>query len=313
METLRFDNLQIENQPVQLPLPDGIQLTIKREDKNHPLVSGNKLRKLKYNIQQALAEGKDTILTFGGAYSNHIAATAAAGNLMRIKTIGVIRGDELECEIDVNPTLKFCKSCGMELFFVSRSDYRNKTSPQFLEMLVNRFGSNVYIVPEGGTNALAVKGTAEILTPEDSAFDVICTAVGTGGTIAGLIEASEPHQTVIGFPALKGADFLENVIRQYTHKTNWHLVYDYNFGGYAKVNDELIDFLNDFNKSAGIPLDPIYVGKMIFAIFVLASKGYFAPNTKILAIHTGGLQGIKGINKKRIIKRKNILNYDETI
>ena len=313
METLRFDNLQIENQPVQLPLPDGIQLTIKREDKNHPLVSGNKLRKLKYNIQQALVEGKDTILTFGGAYSNHIAATAAAGNLMGIKTIGVIRGDELECEIDVNPTLKFCKSCGMELFFVSRSDYRNKTSPQFLEMLVNRFGSNVYIAPEGGTNALAVKGTAEILTPEDSAFDVICTAVGTGGTIAGLIEASEPHQTVIGFPALKGADFLENVIRQYTHKTNWHLVYDYNFGGYAKVNDELIDFLNDFNKSTGIPLDPIYVGKMIFAIFVLASKGYFAPNTKILAIHTGGLQGIKGINKKRIIKRKNILNYDETI
>ena len=313
METLRFDNLQIENQPVQLPLPDGIQLTIKREDKNHPLVSGNKLRKLKYNIQQALAEGKDTILTFGGAYSNHIAATAAAGNLMGIKTIGVIRGDELECEIDVNPTLNFCKSCGMELFFVSRSDYRNKTSPQFLEMLVNRFGSNVYIAPEGGTNALAVKGTAEILTPEDSAFDVICTAVGTGGTIAGLIEASEPHQTVIGFPALKGADFLENVIRQYTHKTNWHLVYDYNFGGYAKVNDELIDFLNDFNKSTGIPLDPIYVGKMIFAIFALASKGYFAPNTKILAIHTGGLQGIKGINKKRIIKRKIILNYDETI
>ena len=313
METLRFDNLQIENQPVQLPLPDGIQLTIKREDKNHPLVSGNKLRKLKYNIQQALAEGKDTILTFGGAYSNHIAATAAAGNLMGIKTIGVIRGDELECEIDVNPTLNFCKSCGMELFFVSRSDYRNKTSPQFLEMLVNRFGSNVYIAPEGGTNALAVKGTAEILTPQDSAFDVICTAVGTGGTIAGLIEASEPYQTVIGFPALKGADFLENVIRQYTHKTNWHLVYDYNFGGYAKVNDELIDFLNDFNKSTGIPLDPIYVGKMIFAIFALASKGYFAPNTKILAIHTGGLQGIKGINKKRIIKRKIILNYDETI
>ena len=313
METLRFDNLQIENQPVQLPLPDGIQLTIKREDKNHPLVSGNKLRKLKYNIQQALAEGKDTILTFGGAYSNHIAATAAAGNLMGIKTIGVIRGDELECEIDVNPTLNFCKSCGMELFFVSRSDYRNKTSPQFLEMIVNRFGSNVYIAPEGGTNALAVKGTAEILTPQDSAFDVICTAVGTGGTIAGLIEASEPHQTVIGFPALKGVDFLENVIRQYTHKTNWHLVYDYNFGGYAKVNDELIDFLNDFNKSTGIPLDPIYVGKMIFAIFALASKGYFAPNTKILAIHTGGLQGIKGINKKRKAKQKIILNYDETI
>jgi 1-aminocyclopropane-1-carboxylate deaminase len=300
MEILRFDNLQIENQQVHLPLPDGIQFTIKREDKNHPLVSGNKLRKLKYNIQQALAEGKDTILTFGGAYSNHIAATAAAGNLMGIKTIGVIRGDELECEIDVNPTLKFCKSCGMQLFFVSRSDYRNKTSPQFLEMLVNRFGSNIYIAPEGGTNALAVKGTAEILTPQDSAFDVICTAVGTGGTIAGIIEASEPHQTVIGFPALKGADFLENVIRQYTYKTNWHLVYDYNFGGYAKVNDELIDFLNDFNNSTGIPLDPIYVGKMIFAIFALASKGYFAPNTKILAIHTGGLQGIKGIIVKQI-------------
>ena len=312
MLPLSFENLEIENQPVLMPLPNGITLTVKREDKNHTFVSGNKLRKLKYNIAQALAEGKDTILTFGGAYSNHIAATAAAGMAMGLKTIGVIRGDELESKIDVNPTLKFAKSCGMEFFFVSRHDYRLKDTPDFLEALRSRYGSGVYIAPEGGTNALAVKGCEEILTLSDTVYDVICTAVGTGGTISGLINASASHQTVIGFPALKG-EFLEQIIRKYTNKTNWHLIHDYHFGGYAKVNDELVDFLNNFNKITHIPLDPIYVGKMFFAIFALAKQGYFADNTKILAIHTGGLQGIEGFNKERIKKHKSILDYEEKI
>ena len=307
-----FENLKIENQVVDIPLPEGITLTIKREDKNHPFVSGNKLRKLKYNIAEAIKQGRNTLLTFGGAYSNHIAATAAAGQIMGLRTIGVIRGDELESKISVNPTLKFAKNCGMQFLFVTRQMYREKHTPEFLESLRNRYGSDIYIAPEGGTNALAVKGCEEILTEEDKAFDVICTAVGTGGTISGLINASAPHQQVIGFPALKG-EFLTEVIKQYTTRTNWHLVHDYNFGGYAKVNDELINFLNDFNKTTKILLDPIYVGKMIFAIFALVKKGYFAPNTKILAIHTGGLQGIEGFNKERIKKQKITLNYEEKI
>lgn len=308
MSPLCFDNLHIDNQIVNVPLPSGITLSIKREDKNHHFVSGNKLRKLKYNLLEAQRQGKKALLTFGGAYSNHIAATAAAGKLTGFKTIGVIRGDELATKIRQNPTLRFAKSCGMDFHFVSREMYRQKENLDFQNELVNRFGSEVYILPEGGTNQLAVKGCQEILKPDDAQFDVICTAVGTGGTISGLINASFPHQQVLGFPALKG-DFLGDIIKKYTKKENWQLVNDFHFGGYAKVNDELIRFLNDFNKKTTIPLDPIYVGKMIFAIFALANQGFFKPNTKILAIHTGGLQGIESINEKRSKKNKEILNY----
>lgn len=308
MSPLYFDNLHIDNQIVNVPLPSGITLSIKREDKNHHFVSGNKLRKLKYNLLEAQRQGKKALLTFGGAYSNHIAATAAAGKLTGFKTIGVIRGDELATKIKQNPTLRFTKSCGMDFHFVSREMYRQKENLDFQNELVNHFGSEVYILPEGGTNQLAVKGCQEILKPDDAQFDVICTAVGTGGTISGLINASFPHQQVLGFPALKG-DFLGDIIKKYTKKENWQLVNDFHFGGYAKVNDELIRFLNDFNKKTSIPLDPIYVGKMIFAIFALANQGFFKPNTKILAIHTGGLQGIEGINEKRSKKNKEILNY----
>ncbi|MFJ1474630.1 1-aminocyclopropane-1-carboxylate deaminase/D-cysteine desulfhydrase [Capnocytophaga cynodegmi] len=309
MEPLKFNNLHIENQLVNIPLPNGISLHIKREDKNHHFVSGNKLRKLKHNILQAQKEGKTQLLTFGGAYSNHIAATAAAGQLMGLKTIGIIRGEELRSKIDENPTLSFAQKCGMDFQFISRENYRLKHTDEFLHQLKKNYGSDTYIVPEGGTNEFAVKGCEEILTEQDSKFDVICSAVGTGGTISGLINSSFAHQIVLGFPALKG-EFLSDVIKQYTSKTNWQLIHDYNFGGYAKVSDELISFLNNFNKKTGISLDPIYTGKMIFAIFALSNKNFFKPNTKILAIHTGGLQGIQGINQKRAKKNQETLNYD---
>ncbi|ATA68865.1 1-aminocyclopropane-1-carboxylate deaminase [Capnocytophaga cynodegmi] len=309
MEPLKFKNLHIENQLVNIALPNGISLHIKREDKNHHFVSGNKLRKLKYNILQAQKEGKTQLLTFGGAYSNHIAATAAAGQLMGLKTIGIIRGEELRSKIDENPTLSFAQKCGMDFQFISRENYRLKHTNEFLHQLKKHYGSDTYIVPEGGTNEFAVKGCEEILTEQDSKFDVICSAVGTGGTISGLINSSFAHQIVLGFPALKG-EFLSDVIKQYTSKTNWRLIHDYNFGGYAKVSDELISFLNNFNKKTGISLDPIYTGKMIFAIFALSNKNFFKPNTKILAIHTGGLQGIQGINQKRAKKNQETLNYD---
>ncbi|MDO5105953.1 1-aminocyclopropane-1-carboxylate deaminase/D-cysteine desulfhydrase [Capnocytophaga sp.] len=309
MQPLYFDNLQVENQKVNISLSNGVSLYIKREDKNHDFVSGNKLRKLKYNILQAQREGKNTLLTFGGAYSNHIAATAAAGELMGLKTIGIIRGEELHSKINENPTLSFARKCGMDFRFVTREAYRQKHTDEFLSELKSAYGSDVYIVPEGGTNAFAVKGCEEILTPQDAMFDVICSAVGTGGTISGLINASFPHQNVLGFPALKG-EFLSDVIKSYTQKTNWQLIHDYHFGGYAKISDELIHFLNDFNKKTAISLDPIYTGKMIFAIFALANKNFFKPNAKVLAIHTGGLQGIEGINQKRAKKHQEILHYD---
>lgn len=280
----------------------GIDLYLKREDTIHPHISGNKYRKLKYNLIEAKKQGKNTLLTFGGAYSNHIAATAYAGREQGLQTIGVIRGEELEGKWQSNPTLKMAHEHGMQFHFVSRSDYRLKNELSFLQHLKEQFG-DVYILPEGGTNALAVKGCSEILTGEDTTFDYICSAVGTGGTVAGLINASQPHQTVLGFPALQG-DFLIEEIRTFAKNKRWKLVTDYHFGGYAKVDQQLIAFINLLKHNTGIPLDSIYTGKMLFGIFDMVKKDVFAPGTQILAIHTGGLQGIEGMN--RILKKKNL-------
>ncbi|MGY3795591.1 1-aminocyclopropane-1-carboxylate deaminase/D-cysteine desulfhydrase [uncultured Aquimarina sp.] len=290
------------NQKITHPLLDeaGITLDIKREDQIHAYVSGNKFRKLKYNLREAQANGYKTILTFGGAYSNHIAATAAAGKLMGFKTIGVIRGEELANDLQrvlsENDTLQFATDHCMQLKFVSREDYREKTSTSFLEKLTKEFGS-FYVVPEGGTNELAVKGCEEILISSDNQYDYLCCAVGTGGTIAGIINRSSDHQKVIGFPALKG-DFLNAEINKYTNKENWSLNTEYHFGGYGKINTVLIEFMNRFKEEQYITLDPIYTAKMIYGIFDKIQKGDFTKNTRILAVHTGGLQGIAGMNKK---------------
>lgn len=282
------------NQIVTIDLPRSISLSIKREDLIHPFVSGNKFRKLKYNLLQAKAENQGTLLTFGGAYSNHIAALAYAGMEKGFKTIGIIRGDELRGKIADNPTLKFAQECGMQLEFVSREAYRTKTDVGFLENLKQQFG-DFYLVPEGGTNELAIKGCEEILVEEDAQFDFVCCAVGTGGTISGIINSALPHQKVLGFPALKG-DFLKDEIRNFARNENWELITDYHFGGYGKVNPELIQFINSFYKQTSIPLDPIYTGKMVFGVVDLIQKNYFAENSKILLIHTGGIQGIQGMN-----------------
>ena len=279
------------------------QLFIKEDYLNHPLISGNKLRKLKYNLIDAKNKGLDTILTFGGAYSNHIFSVAAAGKEFGFNTIGVIRGEELRTEINDNYTLKFAQESGMHLEFVSRSDYRQKNESEFIERLRKDFGE-FYLIPEGGTNELAIKGCEEILTKEDNIFDYICCSVGTGGTISGLINSSELHQKIIGFPALKG-DFSEKDIATFAKQNNWSLITDYHFGGYAKINEELISFINTFKKTYNIQLDPIYTGKMMFGIFDLVKKGYFEKDAKILVIHTGGLQGIEGMNKK--LEKKNLL------
>ena len=298
------------NQKILLDLPDGIELFIKREDKLHPIISGNKFRKLKYNIQEAKRLGHTTLLTFGGAFSNHILAVAGAGAEFGFKTIGIIRGEELESKINENPTLAKTQELGMQFHFVSRTAYRDKESSSFISFLCEKFG-NFYLVPEGGTNDLAIKGCEEILTSEDkSYFTHIACAVGTGGTISGLINSSTEKQQLIGFSSLKGA-FLSEVIRNFVVKTNWSISDAYHFGGYGKVNDELIQFLNSFYTQTSIPLDPVYTGKMVFGVLDLIEKGYFPENSKILMIHTGGLQGIKGMNFALKNKNKEILQYDK--
>ena len=285
---------QLANFKLYIPNGFDCEISIKPEYLIHPKVSGNKYRKLKYNLEHARVLNQHTLLTFGGAYSNHIAAVASAGQELKFKTIGIIRGEELISKIQSNPSLKFAQDCGMVLKFISREAYRDKVSETFLKQLSHEFG-DFYIIPEGGTNNLAVKGCEEILAEEDSDFDYICCSVGTGGTISGLINSSFAPQKILGFPALKGG-FLSEEITKFATKNNWELIEDYQFGGYAKINQELISFINEFRGRHNVPLDPIYTGKMLFGICDLIQKGYFPKNSKILAIHTGGLQGIEGMN-----------------
>ena len=272
---------------------DGFEIFLKREDLLHPYVSGNKFRKLKYNLLQAQEAGQNTILTFGGPFSNHLAATAAAAKISSLKSIGVVRGKE---ERNLNPTLQFCQDQGMTLYPISRTYYRQKHLPELMMQLKNKFGE-FYPLPEGGTNSLAVKGCKEILTEGDASFDVIACSIGTGGTLAGLIESVLPHQKVMGFSALRNQN-LAVEISKWTSKLNWSINHDYSFGGYAKVSLSLIEFINIFNKNFKIPLDPVYTGKLLFGIFDLIINKKWSSGKKILIIHTGGLQGIEGMNQK---------------
>lgn len=279
------------NQKIDFENPYKIELYIKREDVLHDEISGNKFRKLKYNLIEAKKIGFTKLLTFGGAYSNHIAAVAAAGRDYGFETIGIIRGEELQGKYLENPTLKKAFENGMQFSFVSRTQYRDKTNPDFLVELKQQFG-DFYLIPEGGTNELAVKGCEEILTTDDDLFDFICCAVGTGGTISGIINSLQPHQKALGFPALKG-DFLFDEIRKYAKNDRWDLITDYHFGGYAKINEQLKQFMDQFYKKYLITLDPVYTSKLTFGVIDLISKGYFKPYSKILLIHTGGLQGLQ--------------------
>jgi 1-aminocyclopropane-1-carboxylate deaminase len=290
------------NQQLLFSDSSGISLYIKREDLLHPHISGNKYRKLKYNLHQARLETKTTLLTFGGAYSNHIAATAAAGKEFGFKTIGVIRGEEFSDNIPANPTLHFAKANSMQLHFISREEFRLKDTAEFLLKLEQQFGK-FYLIPEGGTNNLAVKGCEEILTKDDQRFDFICVAVGTGGTISGLINASEAHQKVIGFSALKGG-FLSEEVKKWTSQNNWHITDAYCFGGYAKINRDLVEFMNQFKQETAIQLDPVYTGKMMFGIYKMIREEKFPKKSRILAVHTGGLQGIAGMNEN--LKKRNL-------
>lgn len=289
-----------------------VEVTIKREDILHPTISGNKFRKLKYNLAQASQSKATTLLTFGGAYSNHIHACAYAGKKFGFRTVGVIRGEELGGEnlkrtLQENPTLAFAVQQGMQLHFVNRADYRFKETTAFQEKLRQQFG-DYYLLPEGGTNDLAIKGCEEILTAEDAKFTHVCCAVGTGGTVSGIINSSLPHQQVWGFPVLK-ANYLAKEIQKKVNATNWKLVSTAALGGYAKVPSELVSFINSFGKKHQIPLDPIYTGKLLWGIYMEVQQGNFPKKSRILAIHTGGLQGIAGMNTKLAKKSREIINF----
>jgi 1-aminocyclopropane-1-carboxylate deaminase len=273
----------------------GIKLFIKREDMNHPHISGNKWWKLKYNLIKATELGHKTILTFGGAYSNHIYATAAAAKQCQFKSIGIIRGEAM---LLLNPTLHFAKDMGMQLHYVSREAYRMKTEYEFIKDLKNTNG-DFYLIPEGGSNELAVKGCAEfgrnLINELD--FDYVCLPVGTGATMAGVVAGIGNTKRVIGFSVLKGGNFLLAHVETYllnysdSYFSNWEINTDYHFGGYAKYTNELIDFKKQFETEYEIPLDKIYTAKMMAGIFDLIQKNYFKRGSTVLAIHTGGLQG----------------------
>jgi len=291
--------MKIESQEISLPIlkEKDIRLFVKRLDKIHPFISGNKWFKLKYSLIEAKKLGFKTLLTFGGAFSNHIVATAFAAKENGLKSIGVIRGED---HLPLNPTLHFARENGMELHYVSRADYRLKAIPIFLDKLKAQFG-NFYLLPEGGANELAIKGAEEILNASDTQ-EYICCSVGTGGTIAGIINTANFMQQVIGFPAVKGSDNLLKDVRCWTDNKNLELINTYTEGGYAKLTEELIQFINEFHKTQNIPLDAVYTGKMMMGILDLVAKDYFPKGSSILAVHTGGLQGNKGMSERLGVK-----------
>jgi 1-aminocyclopropane-1-carboxylate deaminase len=267
----------------------GIRLYLKRDDLIHPEIPGNKWRKLKHNLTAAAALGQDTLLTFGGAYSNHIRATAAAGHYFGFSTIGVIRGEE---HAPLNPSLAYAVSRGMQLAYLDRATYRRKTDAKVIEGLHDRFG-DFYLLPEGGSNELAAHGCAEIPLEIDVDFDVICCPCGTGGTLAGITAGLRPGQRAIGFSALKGGQFLEAKVDELQRRViglasdNWTIECGFHFGGFARKTPELEAFIDAFKQRHGLALDWVYVAKMMYGVFTLVESGAFKPGTSIVVVVTG--------------------------
>lgn len=284
--------LSYQSTPIQQindPIFDaaGVQVFIKREDLNHPRISGNKWWKLKYNLEAAIAQGHHTLLTFGGAYSNHIYATAAAASGLGLSSIGVIRGEEV---LPANQTLAFAIGAGMKLHYISREAYRHKTEISFISELESRFG-RFYLIPEGGSNEPGVAGVASFADSLPATFDYLCCPVGTGATLAGMIRGRKGVGRVIGFPVLKGDDsWIAEVALFRPQYTNWQLFGGYHFGGYAKTTFALDVFIQSFISRHAVPVEQVYTGKMFYGIYDLAAKGFFKRGSAVLAIHTGGIR-----------------------
>ncbi len=269
-----------------------IQVSIKRDDLIHPFISGNKWRKLKYVLRDAKEKQKTTLATFGGAFSNHLLAVASAGATFGFKTVGFVRGDELDIK---NPVLKMCHLFGMRLIFVARDEYRNKDV-----LFAKYFDTNksVYFVPEGGSCMKALPGVAEILDELTDTYDYLFTASGTGGTLAGLAKGvADKHLAtkVNGIAVIKGGEYLNHEIEKWIGNTPYTLHTNFHRGGYAKTDNELVLFARNFSRKTGIVIEPIYTAKMIMAVMELASQDYFEPDSKVLCIHTGGIWGGIGL------------------
>ena len=310
-----FPHLDAPRQPLPLAGTDG--WVLQRDDLLHPVISGNKWRKLKYFIVKAKADKYDTLITFGGAFSNHLAATAGAGHTFGIKTIGIIRGEEVDLN---NPTLQFCADQGMELIRVTRDEYSRKADESYRDELHTRFGRS-FVIPEGGAHYLGVNGCLEIIPrSEAGTWDHIALAGGTGTTATGVLLATKAPTQVWVYSSLKGGSFLREEIQRLAYRFLWdhdavndllqrlHIVTDFHFGGYGKVTDELIDYLNQFHEERGVPLDPIYTGKMMFGLDHRSDQ-HLPSHSKTLVIHTGGLQGIAGINARQRSLERNLILY----
>jgi len=278
-----------------------IQLFVKRDDLIHPDIQGNKWRKLKYNLIDASIRNLDTLLTFGGAFSNHVHATAAAGHLLGFKTIAIIRGEET---LPLNPTLQDATDWGMKINYISRSRYREKNSAGFIKELEQKYG-DFFIIPEGGSNSNALTGCEELSNELVENYDYVCAACGTGATLAGIIRGLKNQSKTLGFSILKGDDYIEQEIKNFLGETNssrqfnWAINTDYHFGGYAKTSRQLNSFIIEFYSKYSIQLEPVYTGKMFYGLFDLIKQDYFKAETKILAIHTGGLQGLRGFKLEK--------------
>lgn len=279
--------------PINDPALSGrqLQLCIKRDDLLHPVISGNKWRKLKYNLNHALYSGADTLISMGGAYSNHLHALAFVGKALGIKTRAFVRGEQPAC---LNPTLHDLQKWGMQLEFISRSDYRQLRQFKAHDSLPD-LKPGEYWLPEGGATELAMQGVAEIIPEIDTEFDVLLVACGTGTTLAGLIAASPDHAQVLGVAALKGGDFLyQDVLQLLVERqtaARWDILLDYHCGGFGKITPTLTAFMRQFQERHKVPLEPIYTAKTLLAFYDLVQQGYFKAGSRIILLHTGGLQG----------------------
>ena len=272
-----------------------VRIFIKRDDQIDSEISGNKWRKLKYNFLEARSQGFKNILTFGGAFSNHIAATAAAARAFGFQSIGIIRGHELNDKS--NPTLSKAHRDGMDLKFISRDQYRKRKEPGWLNELQQMY--KAFFIPEGGSNDLAVKGVGEMMNEIDEHFDYIVCPVGTGGTLAGIVSGLQSSQQAIGISVLKGMSDLEDSVSVLSGlNSNFHINHYYHFGGYGKFNTSLIEFMQAFYQEYKIVLDPIYTGKMMYGVLDMIDTNQIPTDSKIICLHTGGLQGISGFNEK---------------
>jgi 1-aminocyclopropane-1-carboxylate deaminase/D-cysteine desulfhydrase-like pyridoxal-dependent ACC family enzyme len=270
----------------------NIEIWMKRDDLLHPVISGNKWRKLKYILDHALSLHSDTIISMGGAYSNHLHALAYIGQLLDLQTVGMIRGERPEW---LNPTLTDLLKWGMELRFVSRTQYRElrayKSWHEFPGLKPKE-----YWLPEGGAVQLALNGVKQLVEEIELDYDLICVPCGTGTTLAGIIEAMPQQVTALGFAALKGSGFLAQDVSNLlpdsrTPPGQWRINTDYHFGGFGKTSFELLSFIETFTKTTGITLEPIYTGKMMYGVYDLIRLGYIIAGQRVVVVHTGGLQG----------------------